>query len=154
MSQDILNLIYRFGAHFDAGAFDAALDLFKEGAFLLGEDQRIGPGEMGALWRETVLLYDGVPRTRHVISNSSLEIDKDGQAAQCRSVYVVYQEAPGLPLQVILCGRYHDAFVKRDGVWRFGVRDYRLVDLVGDVSRHLRPAMAERLMARARAPLA
>ena len=82
-----------------------------------------------------------------------LEIDPGGEEAACRSVYTVYQEAPGLSLQVILCGRYHDAFVRRDGAWRFAARDYRLVDLVGDVSRHLRPAMAGRLQARASQPV-
>lgn len=153
MSHEILNLIYRFGAHFDAGEFDSALDLFAHGVFIIADGRRIGPAAMGQIWRDSVLLYDGAPRTGHVITNPVLEIDPGGEEAACRSVYTVYQEAPGLSLQVILCGRYHDAFVRRDGAWRFAARDYRLVDLVGDVSRHLRPAMAGRLQARASQPV-
>jgi hypothetical protein len=33
-------------------------------------------------------------------------------------------------------GRYHDAFDRRDGAWRFVVRDYSLLDLIGDLSHH------------------
>jgi hypothetical protein len=42
----------------------------------------------------------------------------------------------GLPLQPILAGRYHDRFVRTEGVWRFSERRY-LIDLVGDVSHHM-----------------
>ena len=42
-----------------------------------------------------------------------------------------------LPLQAILCGRYHDAFERVGGAWRFADR-LILPDLVGDLSRHLR----------------
>jgi len=48
----------------------------------------------------------------------------------------VLQAVPGLPLQPILAGRYHDRFERRSGVWWFSERRY-LVDLVGDVSHHL-----------------
>jgi len=41
-----------------------------------------------------------------------------------------------LPLQAILCGRYHDAFERVGGAWRFADR-LILPDLVGDLSRHL-----------------
>ena len=41
-----------------------------------------------------------------------------------------------LPIQAILCGRYHDAFERVGGAWRFADR-LILPDLVGDLSRHL-----------------
>jgi hypothetical protein len=44
---------------------------------------------------------------------------------------------PDLPLQPIAAGRYHDRFAFGDGRWRFAERRV-FVDLVGDVSRHLR----------------
>ena len=54
-----------------------------------------------------------------------------------RSYYIVLQARPDLPLQVIIAGRYHDAFEWSRATWRF---TDRLVfsDLVGDLSHHLR----------------
>jgi hypothetical protein len=40
-------------------------------------------------------------------------------------------------LQTIVTGRYHDEFQRVGGVWRYSFRDFRLIDMVGDVSRHL-----------------
>jgi hypothetical protein len=55
----------------------------------------------------------------------------------------VLQARSGFALQPIAGGRYHDRFERRDGQWRFAERRVR-IDLVGDVSGHLRPAAAER----------
>ncbi|WP_201260349.1 hypothetical protein [Burkholderia catarinensis] len=33
--------------------------------------------------------------------------------------------------------RYHDAFDRVDGVWRFSFRDYALFDFAGDLRYHL-----------------
>ena len=40
-------------------------------------------------------------------------------------------------MQPIISGRYHDTMKRIDGRWRFTERRF-LVDLVGDLSRHLR----------------
>jgi hypothetical protein len=56
----------------------------------------------------------------------------------------VFQQVPGEPLQPIIAGRYHDRFERIDGVWWFAARDYTLVDLVGDLTRHLRIDVASR----------
>jgi hypothetical protein len=49
----------------------------------------------------------------------------------------VLQAVPGLPLQPIASGRYHDRFERHDGEWVFAERRVS-IDLVGDVSHHLR----------------
>ncbi|MOA43570.1 hypothetical protein D3C78_1657360 [compost metagenome] len=49
----------------------------------------------------------------------------------------MFQATEQLPLQVIASGRYLDRFARIDGEWCFTERAYRL-DLVGDLSRHLR----------------
>ena len=75
-------------------------------------------------------------------TNLVLEIDEDEDRAAARSYWTVFQAVEGLPLQPILAGRYHDRFVRHDGIWAFAERRY-LVDLVGDVSHHMignRPA--------------
>ena len=84
-----------------------------------------------------VLLYDGVPCTKHVISNLTVTVDPAGATATARSYFTVLQARPDLPLQPIIAGRYHDAFACVADVWRFSDRVI-LPDLVGDLRWHLR----------------
>ena len=89
------------------------------------------------MFASTTLLYpDGTPGTKHVTTNLILDIDEEAGTAAARTYWTVLQAVPGLPLQPILAGRYHDRFVRVDQVWRFAERRY-LIDLVGDVSRHM-----------------
>jgi hypothetical protein len=93
------------------------------------------------VWRSIVILHDdGTPRTQHVVTNPILEIDEAAGTAACRSRYTVLQQVDDGPLQVVAAGRYHDRFERVDEEWRFCERDYSMLDLVGDVSRHLRSA--------------
>ena len=70
------------------------------------------------------------------MQNTILEVDDDAGTASARSSYLVLQGVAGAALQPIITGRYRDAFVRRDGEWRFAERRF-LVDLVGDLSNHL-----------------
>ena len=84
-----------------------------------------------------MLHADGTPRTKHVTTNPIIEVDEDAGTAICRSYYTVLQQTEESPLQTIVAGRYHDRFERVDGRWRFSYRDLTLIDMVGDVSRHL-----------------
>jgi hypothetical protein len=79
---------------------------------------------------------DGTPGTKHVTTNLILDIDDENGTASARSYWTVLQAVPGLPLQPILAGRYHDRFVRENGGWGFSERRY-FIDLVGDVSHHV-----------------
>jgi 3-phenylpropionate/cinnamic acid dioxygenase small subunit len=88
--------------------------------------------------RDMLIVYDdGTPRTRHVTTNVAIEADEEAGTAVSRAYSTVLQALPGLALQPIVSGRYRDRFERCDGQWRFAERRV-LVDLVGDVSRHLR----------------
>ena len=87
-----------------------------------------------------VVLYDGVPRTKHVITNVTVEVATDRATAAARSYFTVLQALPDLPLQPIIAGRYHDRFARDAGGWYFSEREI-IVDLTGDLSRHY-PARA------------
>jgi hypothetical protein len=87
-----------------------------------------------------VILYeDGTPRTKHVITNLVIELAPDGATATARSYFTVLQATDGLALQPIIAGRYHDAFARDEGTWRFSERVIH-PDLQGDLSRHMRGA--------------
>ncbi|MFG2494971.1 nuclear transport factor 2 family protein [Streptomyces caniferus] len=94
------------------------------------------------MFRDTLIVYsDGTPRTHHVTSNLAIEVDEQAGTAVSRSCVTVMQALPELPLQPIAGGRYHDRFERRNGRWCFPERRVR-INLVGDVSHHLRQAAA------------
>ena len=97
-----------------------------------------GAAAVEGILRELVILYEnGTPRTQHVTTNLILEIDEAAGTASARSYFVVLQGLDEAPIRAVVAGRYHDRFVLAASGWRFA--DRRLfLDLVGDLSRHLR----------------
>lgn len=128
------NLLYRYAELVDSGDFAGVGTLFERARVHMA-----GPGSdavsgdtVAAVMRRFVRLYDGVPCTRHIVTNSIVEVD--GDLASARSYYMVLQilEAP----EVIVTGRYHDRFARDGDGWYFTERVIH-VDAVGDVSGHL-----------------
>jgi hypothetical protein len=68
-------------------------------------------------------------------------VDVDQPTAYYGASYYRVQAADGMPLQAIIAGRYHDRFELADGTWRFADR-FIFVDLVGELSKHLRVQLA------------
>ena len=133
----IANELYRYAELVDAGRFDEVGELMEHCTFRYGDDTGgpSGAQAIAAMYRDTVVTYDdGTPRTTHITANPIIEID--GDTARVRSVYIVLQQTPDSPMQAIISGRYHDSLRCIDGRWRFVERRF-LVDLVGDLSRHL-----------------
>lgn len=134
---EITNLLYRYAEAMDAGDLPAAGALFRHARVKSAGGMKDEAGLL-AQWHEYVKIHPcGTPRTKHVITNPIVEIDEAAGTATCRSYYTVLQATPRVPLQVIAAGRYHDAFERVDGTWRFCYRDYSLFDLQGDLSDHL-----------------
>ena len=134
----ITNELFRYAELIDAGRFAELGELMEHCTFRYGEQGAPGPSGAAAIaegFRSTVITYaDDTPRTRHVTTNPIVEIDRG--VARVRSVYTVHQQAPDSPMQTIISGRYEDTLTRIDGRWRFTERCF-LVDLVGDLSRHL-----------------
>jgi 3-phenylpropionate/cinnamic acid dioxygenase small subunit len=136
----ICNLLYRYAEAVDEGRFEElATGMYAGCQFTVGSEDRLDAQTMVDLLCRTTIRYpDGTPRTKHVITNPLIEVDEAEGTATCRSNYVVFQQTDTLPFQAIVAGRYRDHFVRLDGEWRFAERDYSLVDMVGDISQHLR----------------
>lgn len=135
----IANLLYRYAECMDNGDLAEAASLFEHARLRVGgTDRTIDATTMLKFWKGAVLLHpDGTPRTKHLVTNPIIEVDDDAGTARCRSCFTVMQQADGFPLQTIVTGRYHDEFERVGGSWRYSFRDFRLIDMVGDVSRHL-----------------
>lgn len=134
----IENLMYRYAEAVDQADFDEITKVFGSAKILLGEGAAMTGKDLSDMFKENIMLYDGSPRTHHVTTNLIVEVSDDGTSAKTRSYYTVFQDVDGLPLQPIICGRYHDKFDCIDGVWHFAERDYQYMDMPNDMSKHLR----------------
>ncbi|HEX4672234.1 MAG TPA: nuclear transport factor 2 family protein [Solirubrobacteraceae bacterium] len=134
----IEKLIYTYAELVDGGDFAAVGRLFTDARFTGARGSVTGQDAIERMLSEQVILYeDGTPRTKHVTTNVVIEIDEEASTAVSRSYFTAMQAVPGIALQTIVSGRYHDRFERREGEWRFAQRQVH-TDLVGDVSRHLR----------------
>jgi 3-phenylpropionate/cinnamic acid dioxygenase small subunit len=134
----IQNLIVTYAELVDDGDFAGLGALLADATFTGGGEPVSGPDAIEKMFRDMLIVYDdGTPRTKHVTTNIAIEVDEQAGTAVSRAYFTVFQGLPGLALQPIASGRYRDRFECCDGRWRFAERRV-LVDLTGDVSRHLR----------------
>jgi 3-phenylpropionate/cinnamic acid dioxygenase small subunit len=135
--QAINNLVYSYAELFDTGDFDSAVGLFTHAMVTVaGSDLELRGPSVRSLLTDMVRLYDGIPSTKHMVTNVIVEIEPGGLKAAARSYYVALQARPGFALQPILAGRWHDTLEKADGAWRFVTRVIH-ADLMGEIGNHL-----------------
>jgi 3-phenylpropionate/cinnamic acid dioxygenase small subunit len=126
-------LVHRYAELLDGGDLDGVAALFAHATWRAASGTRTGDAIRAAY--DGVILYDGIPGTKHLISN--LDVVVEGDTATSRCYFTVLQAPPGQPLRPILAGRYHDAFARDDLGWHFTDR-LILSDLEGDLSAHYR----------------
>ena len=93
-----------------------------------------------------IIVYaDGTPRTRHLVTNTIIEVDSLAGQATARSYNTTLQQVPGRGIEIIATARYEDSFRCVGGCWRFSERVIRHSsmdgvhrDFIGDMSRHTR----------------
>ncbi len=137
-SDEIRNLLGTYCECMDSGDFEGIGALFARGALAdeHGHPLAVGAEAVAAFYAAGTMLYDGSPRTKHLVSNSVFDLNEAAGTAVVRSSYVVLQQLPEAPLQPIIAGRYRDSFSHQDSAWHFVERRF-LVDLLGDLSHHL-----------------
>jgi ketosteroid isomerase-like protein len=131
-------LVLQYAERLDAGDLDGVARLFDRAVW---RSPRHPEGLRGveAIRRvyDGMHLYDGSPRTKHVISNLDVDVDENTGSASSRCSFTVLHGVGARSLRPILSGRYHDAFARDDTGWHFVQRD-TLVDLAGDLTGHFR----------------
>ena len=137
---EIAALVYAYAERLDAGDLNGVASLFAHAGYgPVGGPMLHGTASVRAAFA-IVMLHDGIPRTKHVTTNTVIEVDDTNDTATARSYFTVFQATATLPLQAIVAGRYHDRFDRVDGAWRFAERAVH-IDLVGDVSQHLHASL-------------
>lgn len=133
----ILALMNEYCFAVDRGDLDGFANLFSRGSFEIEGDPggpMVGSDAVRAML-DNVTLYDGVPHSKHVMSNVQIEVDDSGDTASAQCYLTVFQAVPDFPLQPIFMGHYRDKFARDENGWYF---THRLIGsiLVGDLSRH------------------
>lgn len=133
------NLIYRYADLVDRGDFAGLGELLADATFIGSGAELKGRKAIEDMFRSLVIVYDdGTPKTKHVTTNLIVDVDEEAGTAQSQSYVTVFQAVDGFSLQPIVAARYEDRFLRKGSEWRFAERRFHL-DLVGDISRHLRP---------------
>ena len=142
-AREIENLLYTYADRIDRGDFDAVAELFTHGRIHGvegGGPETVfeGRAEVRALYGRTTGIHEdtGTPKTKHLTTNSIIEVDDEAGTATAQSCYLVTQATAELPLQVIITGRYRDTFRRVDGRWWFDTRTM-YVDQTGELGHHL-----------------
>ena len=137
--EGIERLLYAYSDTIDRGQLEATAALFgTDGLYgLVGAGAAKGAQQVLHTFRSNVQLYDGVPRTRHVVTNVVIDVDADGMSGTARSYVQVLHQAPGCALAPVVAGTYHDRVHLVEGEWQFAERRM-IIELVGDMSTHLK----------------
>lgn len=127
----ITALVHSYARLLDGGDLDAVVALFEHSTWrsLPNGSTRRGTAEVRPVY-ESLMARDGDARTKHLITNLSIEIDPGDTTASSHCYWTVLRTSPGSPVSVDLSGQYTDTFEKVDGRWRFADR-LITVDLSG-----------------------
>ena len=130
--KEITDLMNLYCTAIDSGDLKTFARLFANATWI-AEGRVPGPESMNNM----ILYEDGTPRTKHVITNLTLDIDEAADSASAHSYVTVYQQTPEFPLQAIFVGNYYDKFARSEQSWAFTRREIRH-SLIGDMRAHLK----------------
>jgi hypothetical protein len=130
--KEITDLINLYCSAIDSGDLKTFAWLFANATWI-AEGRVPGPESMNNM----ILYADGTPRTKHVITNLTLDIDEAASTASGHSYVTVYQQTPEFPLQAIFVGEYYDTFSLSAQGWAFTQREIRH-SLIGNMRAHLK----------------
>jgi SnoaL-like domain len=147
-TEEIRRIILRYPECIDRGNIDGVVDLLA-GVKMGNSNGILAPevpeedlptlsaDDVRAMYTSSVIFYDdGLPHTKHVITNIDVWFSDDGHKAGSRCFYVVLQGLEDFPLQIIITGRYEDTFEFDGSRWQLRIRR-EYADMVGDLSRHV-----------------
>jgi hypothetical protein len=146
----IERLICSYADLLDAGHVEQVANLFERGKICIDGIDAVHHGSKAILdmFVKFTLFYDkdlqianptivrARPWTKHLSSNLNFEL-LNGAEAILWSCFTVMQGLPGKKISPIVVGRYRDTFNCDNGEWYF-VERMEYIDLVGDVSHHLK----------------
>jgi hypothetical protein len=136
--QAIKNIVLSYVERLDLGDLDGLSNIFARATVhTQGGAPLRGAEAFKEFIKSSVHFYDGIPSTKHVVSNVMVEIDDERHSATARSYFTAFQARPELALQPILAGRFHDRLERDHDGWYIVERVIH-PDLIGDVRYHIK----------------
>ncbi len=128
---DITALVHSYARLVDGGDVDAVVALFEHSTWRSWPNgsTRRGAAAVRPVY-ENLMARDGDHRTKHLITNLSIEVAADATTASSHCCWTVLRSAPGETIAIDLSGQYTDTFERAEGGWRFTDRLIS-VDLTG-----------------------
>ena len=127
---EITALVYRYAELLDRGDIDGVVALFADATWRSEATGTVlrSPEEIRAVY-DRIPLYDGTPKTQHLMSNLTIDLVDGADEATGRCYYTVLQGLDaGEPIQAIVAGRYLDRYRRGSDGWQFADRLF-IVDL-------------------------
>jgi 3-phenylpropionate/cinnamic acid dioxygenase small subunit len=139
---EIQDFTHRYASLVDTGNFDGLGEIFRHGRIRTRDEkgverQWVGRDEIRKVFIDTVRTWDGIPRTKHLVTNLSVTVDASGRNAVSHSYYTVLHEPPGGAVHIVIAGRYEDTFERLDGSWQL-VDRFVHSDLFGGLGSHMK----------------
>jgi 3-phenylpropionate/cinnamic acid dioxygenase small subunit len=136
--EGIERLLFTYSATIDRGDLEATAALFGEAGLygLVGSGAAAGARQVLATMRGSIRMYDGVPRTRHVVTNVIIDVDSDQSSGAAQSYIQVLHQPPDGVLRPIVAGTYFDRVHLVGDHWQFAERRMH-IELTGDLTTHL-----------------
>jgi hypothetical protein len=125
---EIYRILCAYCEGIDTGDFDAVARIWEHGQWVFADDP--GPEPVLRWLEDNLIVYDGIPRTKHHLSNVVIDVDDAPGTAFVKCYVTVHQAAPDFPLQAIFAGRITGVFERLDGRWWWKSQEV-LPDLVG-----------------------
>jgi hypothetical protein len=135
---EITALVHSYALLLDGGDIEGVTALFTNATWRSEPGGRAlrGRDEVRPIYAQ-VKLYDGIPRTKHLLTNLTVDVEPGASSASAHCYFTVLQGVePGHAVEIILSGQYVDTFEKVEGTWRFADRLIKS-DLTGDLSKHM-----------------
>jgi len=132
---EITALVNSYARLLDAGDMDAVTALFAHSTWRSEPNGQVlrGVEEIKPVY-EQLKTDDGSPRTKHLLTNLTVDVEAGASTATAHCYWTVLQNnAPGRAITILLSGQYTDKFEKVEGEWHFADR-LITVDLTGDAA--------------------
>ncbi len=135
-TDEITELVYSYARLLDGGDVNGVVALFEHSTWRSSPNGSVrrGSAEVRPVY-ENLLAQDRGYRTKHLITNLSVDVEPGATTACSHCYWTVLRSAPGEPIGIALSGQYTDRFEKVEGHWQFLDR-LITTDMTGETSDH------------------
>lgn len=121
-AQEITALVHSYALLLDGGDIEAVVALFEHSTLRSEPNGSVlrGSDEIRPVYER--LTADGAQRTKHLLTNLTVDVDAGAGTAASHCYWTVLREVSTGGVDVMLSGQYVDRFEQVDGRWRFADR--------------------------------